>query len=83
MHFMNTILIDEYITSTSLMGTTWAHCKFLLTNSQTQQVGLSSLRVSFVLLENALRLEELELKLFSELVIDLTFSKPYQRVILP
>lgn len=71
---MNTILIDEYITSASLMGTRWAHCKFLLTNSQAQQVAFSSLRMSLVLLENALPPEELELELFSELVIYLALS---------
>ena len=68
------VLIDEYITSASLMGSTWAHCKFLLTNSQAQQVAFSSLRMFLVLLENVLPLEELELELFSELVIDLTLS---------
>ena len=46
---MNTILIDEYITSASLMGTTWAHCKFLLTDLQAQQVVFSSLRNEDVL----------------------------------
>ena len=58
------------------MGTTWAHCRFLLTNSQAQQVAFSSLRMSLVLLENALPLEELELELelIAELDIDLTLS---------